>query len=82
MLTLKRTYKSPETGPWSTDEYEVFDDGRCVGRIILSQQAPNGEPWFWSITAQEAIPSIDNSGYAVTREEAMAAFKARWTRQS
>jgi hypothetical protein len=77
-LTLKRTYKSPEAGPWSTDEYDVFDDGRCVGRIILSQRAPDGEPWFWIVTAPEVTVSNANQGYAASREQAMADLKARF----
>jgi len=77
MLTLKRNYKSPEIGPWSTDEYDVFDDDRCVGRIILSQRAPDGEPWFWTITAEEVPLSNANQGYAASREQAMADLKAR-----
>jgi hypothetical protein len=80
MLTLKRTYKSPEIGPWSTDEYDVFDDDQCVGRILLSQRAPDGEPWFWTITAQEAPLSNANHGYAASREQAFADLKVRLNR--
>jgi hypothetical protein len=34
--------------------------------------------WFWSITAiVPALPNMTN-GYAATREEAMAKFRAGW----
>jgi hypothetical protein len=41
---------------------------------------PKGRPWFWAITARarERAPSLDDRGYAVTLEQAMADFKARW----
>jgi hypothetical protein len=42
--------------------------GHVVGRILLHLQGPEGQPWFWSITA------ID---YSATREQAMADFRAR-----
>ena len=60
------------------DDYEVFDaNRRSIGRIMLHPQAPAGMPWFWAITAR--VPQYPNDrGYAVTREEAMAAFKAAW----
>jgi hypothetical protein len=36
--------------------------------------------WFWSIA--EIVPAVSNktNGYAATREEAMAKFRARWTK--
>jgi len=47
------------------------------GRIFLQPQSPEGRPWFWTITAPDIPPSLDKRGYSATREEAMAAFKAR-----
>ena len=65
--------------PWSKDDYLVLDGTRkVIGRIMLHPQAPKDQPWFWTITALEQPPSIDNKGYSATREEAMANFKARW----
>jgi hypothetical protein len=64
--------------PWSDDDYVVLNDGQVVGRIMTHPQAPDGQPWFWSITAREKPPSIQNGGYSATREQAMADFKARW----
>jgi hypothetical protein len=45
---------------------------------MLHPQAPKDQPWFWTITAREAKPSIYNKAYAASREQAMADFKARW----
>ena len=56
------------------NDYYVLDDGRRIGRIFLSSQAPVDHPWFWGIFP----PPVGNEGYAATREQAMAAFKARW----
>ena len=53
-----------------------IDGDRHVGRIMLHPQPPEGQPWFWTITARQAKPSIYNRGYAPSREQAMAA--ARW----
>ena len=30
----------------------MFDGDRHVGRIMLYPQAPQGQPWFWTITAR------------------------------
>jgi hypothetical protein len=46
---------------------------------LLHPQPPEGEPWFWTITAR--VPnSMYDRGYAASREEAMADFKAAWQR--
>jgi hypothetical protein len=70
MLTLKR-------GLSDTDDYDVLSEGKIVGRIMRQPQAPQGLPWFWTITAHCPQPPT-SKGYAASREEAMAAFRAAW----
>jgi hypothetical protein len=78
MLIPKRASKSRPTGQWSDDDYDVFHSDRHVGRILLYPQAPQGQPWLWTITAQ--VPQyLHDRGYAASREQAMADFKVRWT---
>ena len=80
-LLLVRANKSRGGGHWSDDDYDVYDGDRVVGRIMLHPQAPEGQPWFWTITARRRTPSISDRGYAASREQAMADFKARWLSQ-
>jgi hypothetical protein len=77
-LTLVSANKSRGgNAQWDADDYDVRDDaGRVVGRIMRHPQAPKDQPCFWTIV--EGIPpSIHNRGYAGSREQVMAAFKAR-----
>jgi hypothetical protein len=74
-LTLVRTARSPD-GDWSSDDYDVFDGKERVGRVVLTAEAPEGRPWFWTITVRPE--SSQNHGYAVSREQAVLEFNARW----
>jgi hypothetical protein len=67
-------------GVWSDDDYIVRDRARnvVVGRVMRHPQAPEAQPWFWTITAREQPPSVYNHGYATSREQAMRYFKARY----
>jgi len=63
---------------WGPNDFDVLNADRCVGRIFLSPQTPQGHPWFWTITARDYPRSIHTRGYSETREQAMADFKAQW----
>jgi hypothetical protein len=73
--------KSRGADHWDKDDYDVRlgdGSGPVVGRIMRHLQAPQSQPWFWTITAREIPPSVHNHGYSVTREQAMVDFKGRW----
>ena len=76
-MTLTLSHTSKYFGFGDKDDYCVLDGGRVVGRI-LHPQGPSDRPWFWTITAMEMKPSVDNRGYSATREAALVDFKARW----
>lgn len=59
-------------------DFNVWYEGKVVGRILEEPRVPKGHPtWCWSIT-QGRPYSIENNGWAETKEEAMAAFAERW----
>ena len=74
--------KSRGADHWDKDDHDVRlgdRSGSVVGRIMRHSQAPEAQPWFWTITAPEQPPSVYNRGYAASREQAMRYFKARYT---
>jgi hypothetical protein len=79
-LVLKRTKFSRPSGQWQDEDYDVLADGQVVG-CILESGSRFGSPelqWRWSIiTIVPGTPGVTN-GYAATREEAMAKFRAAW----
>jgi hypothetical protein len=81
-LFLKRGRTSRPSGQWQHEDYDVLADGKVVGRIYedASASTPPDMRWFWSVTEiVPATPGVTN-GTAATREEAMAKFRAAWTK--
>ena len=76
-FTLIRTIKSRGGGD---DDYDVYDGDKVIGRIVRHPQAPMETPWFWVIKAEGRNRSwLTDRGYAISRERALAQFRARWT---
>jgi hypothetical protein len=81
-FTMSDLYLAPTNryfGFGGTDDYVVLDGEGVIGRMVRLPNLPKGRPWFWAITAADKTPSVRNKGYADTREQAMADFKARWS---
>ena len=80
-FVLVSARKSRVGDHWDKDDYDVRlgdASGSVIGRIMRNPQAPEAQPWFWTITAREQPPSVYNRGYATSREQAMRYFKARY----
>ena len=80
-LVLVSARKNRVADRWDRDDYDVRlgdASGAVIGRIMRHPQAPEAQPWFWTITAREQPPSVYNHGYAASREQAMRYFKARY----
>jgi hypothetical protein len=77
-LTLNRAFR-----PWGHsqhEDYDVFADGKVVGRIYEDAHlsTPPDMRWVWSVTAIVPATRGVTNGTAATREEAMAKFRAAW----
>jgi hypothetical protein len=81
MLILKRASASRPSGEWSDDDFDVLADGVVVGRILKARATPVGTPWMWTLTFGQHKDRTPTTGYAETREAAMAAFAKSWRRE-
>jgi len=59
----------------------VLCAGGVVGRILKAKAAPEGSPWFWTLTYGHHYDRSPMHGHAETREAAMAAFAKSWRRE-
>ena len=81
-LILTRASVSRPSGHWRDDDYDVFENGVVVGRILfLDAVGPQGRPWMWASGHNGDIKRAAY-GYEPTREAAMQAFAKSWRRQA
>jgi len=76
MLRLTRANVSRELGPWSDDDFDVFDGEQRVGHILRSPVRTD-HPWIWTITCRNE-PNARDRGTAANLSAALAELKARW----
>jgi hypothetical protein len=58
-LVLVSARKSRGADHWDKDDYDVRlgdGGGPIIGCIMRHPQAPEGQPWFWTITARDQPP--------------------------
>jgi len=58
-LVLVSARKSRGADHWGKDDYDVRladASGPVVGRIVHHPQAPEAQPWLWTITARSNRP--------------------------
>jgi hypothetical protein len=75
-LTLKRAPIGP-----NVEDYDVLCGGDVVGRIFLSQAAPQDRQWMWTLAYGQHEDRTPTHGYEPTREAAMEAFAKSWRRE-
>jgi hypothetical protein len=62
-LILKRASASRPSGEWKDDDYDVLADGAVVGRIFLSQAAPESRQWMWTLAYGQHEDRTPTHGY-------------------
>jgi hypothetical protein len=76
MLRLTRASESRKLGPWSDDDFDVFDGEQRIGHILRSP-AQTDRPWIWNITWRNE-PTARDRGTAPSLGAALAELKIRW----
>ena len=62
------------------NDYDVFSDGKVVGRIYDGSN-PSGGPWFWGLAYGNHKDRTPTHGHEHSREAAMVAFAKSWWRE-
>ncbi|MDQ1388722.1 MAG: hypothetical protein QOF56_2176 [Acidobacteriaceae bacterium] len=75
-LILRRVQVSPTGRRVTTQDYDVFDGDREVGRIYLVHFDDRTETWFWGVSFR--VTKRKSYGYAESIEDAKAAFRAEY----
>jgi hypothetical protein len=75
-LTLRRAKLARIGGNWQHEDYDVFDGDREIGRIYLVDGRDGNKTWFWGVSFQ--VTKRKGYGYAMSLEEAKAAFRAEY----
>jgi hypothetical protein len=81
-LILKRAKFSRPFGQWQHEDYDVFADGKAIGRIYGKARLMTSPSWrwFWSILdIAPAVPHV-TYGHAATLDDAKVKFRAMWPR--
>jgi hypothetical protein len=79
-LMLRRSKASRRIGEWDTEDFEVFDGARAVGRIFRVNS--HKDVFFWGVSF--LLTRRKSYGYATNLEEAKWLFQAeyeKWKRQ-
>lgn len=75
-LKLRRPDNPDRNNPGRRDDFDVIGpDRKVVGRIF--KPGGGATDWMWALSVV-VRPPLRNHGYADTREEAQAAFRATW----
>jgi hypothetical protein len=70
--------RAMETG----DDYDVLIEDTVVGYIMLSDGAPAGTPWMWTIAHGYYEGRTPTHGFEATRESALQAFARSWRKET
>jgi hypothetical protein len=73
---LRRADVSRKSSSWQHEDYDVFDGERELGRIYLVDGCGGKETWFWGVSFQ--VIKRKSYGYALSLDEAKAAFRAEY----